>query len=359
MKRIFVDFHHSSLLRSLHMLFDDRLHIMTYRPIGMEWFQEGYWAINDQEDTAKQFLSTDQAFVPGDGTPHLNNLTIERDKILGETQADGVYYCADPGNVTWHRACTLDFFKNNQFDYVLASIPAHVPLFRDLIKRYQPQAKLIFQVGNNWPSDMFEDINVLASVQPGSVRSHVNVMYYHQEFDMDIFQPDLAKPTRKIYSFVNILQNMPLAWSDFQALEQILGRKGFEFGSFGGQCRDGNMNGPQELANKMREAMLVFHVKEGGDGFGHIIYNAYATGRPIVTRSRFYAGKLAEELLQPGTYIDLDKMSMPDAANTINRLSYEPELLGMMSGRAANVFRKLVNYEQEAQNIKQWLNDLS
>ncbi len=332
--------------------------MMVYRPIGLEWFDEGFWAINDQRDTAEQFLSLDQAFVPRDQTPALNKLTYDRDELLGERAEDGVHYVSDPGGISHHRACTLAFFKQNQFDYVIASIPAHIPLFKKLIEMYQPNAKLIVQMGNEWP-DEFWTGNVLASVKPRDSRA--NTMFYHQEFDLDIFRPAPVEVTKKVYSFVNCLQQqMPLAWSDFTGLEMLLGaRSGFQFKSFGGQCRDGNMDGPVELADAMREAMMIFHVKEGGDGFGHIIYNAYAVGRPIITRSRFYKDRLAEELLVPGTFIDLDKHNMPEAYNILNRLHYQPEELRDMGAKAHARFMEVVDYEAEAERIGQWLKSLS
>lgn len=360
MTRVLTDFHHSSLLRATNLLFGERLHMMVYRPIGMDWFDEGFWAINDQRDTAEQFLSLDQAYEPRDKTPALNKLTYERDELLGERAEDGMYYVADPGGLSHHRAATLDFFKQNRFDYVIASIPAHVPLFEGLIALYQPAAKLIVQIGNEWPRHLFAGHNVLASVKPVDYGSDTNVIFYHQEFDLDIFRATPVPQTRKIYSFINCLQQqMPLAWSDFTSLEMILqARSGFDFRSYGGQCRDGNMDGPVELADKMREASMIFHEKEGGDGFGHIIYNAYAVGRPIITRRRFYRDKLAEELLIPGTFIDMDEYNLPAASNLINRLSYSPDELKAMGERAAARFREVVHYEKESEEIREWLANL-
>lgn len=349
--RVLTDFHHSSLLRATNLLFGNRLGMDVYRPIGMEWFDEGFWAINDQRDTASQFLELESQ--PLDNTPRLNELD---DSVF----ADGQYTILDPGNKTFHWACTLEFFKQNAFDYLIASIPAHVPLFEQLIAKYQPSAKLIVQMGNEWPVQAWVGHNVLASLKPRYVDPSCNPMFYHQEFDLDIFHSSPDPLNRKIYSFINCLeQQMPAAWRDFTSLEMVLkARSGFDFKSFGGQCRDGNMNGPQELADKMREASMIFHVKEGGDGFGHIIYNAYAVGRPVIIRRRFYANLLAEELFEEGTYIDLDEHNLPEATTIINRLSYDPDRLAEMGARAAHRFREVVNYKKEAEEIGLWLSQL-
>lgn len=352
--RVITDFHHSSLLRSLVLLFQDRLEMEVYRPIGMEWFDEGYWAINKQLDTAEQFLKYESQ--PIDNTSPLNSI-LEKE-LMGVD--DGIYEILDPGDMTTHYACTLKFFKENQFDYVIASIPAHVPIFKELIRKYQPKAKLIIQMGNNWDIDQYAGENVLTSIKPRQTRA--NAMFYHQEFDLDIFKPSPV-PTqpanRKIYSFVNVIQNHNRAWHDYMLLKGRAENEGYKVRAYGGQCPDGNMTGPKELANKMREAMFIFHVKDGGDGFGHIIHNAYAVGRPIITRSSDYRGQLAEDLLTHGTYIDLDQYNTNEAMAVINNYYQNPELLVNMGRKASDRFKEIVNYKKEAEDIKQWLNELS
>ena len=345
--RVFTDFHHSSLMRSLVLLFEGRLDAKIYRPIGLEWFNEGFWAVYNHPDTVKQFLSLDQAFQPVDGTPPLNTLLEEQ---------DGVYHVYDPGMKTSHKACTLDFFKNNQFDYVVASIPQHVPLYERLIAQYQPNAKLIVQMGNNWNIDRYKGYNVLASIAPQPTRA--NACFYHQEFDLNIFHDTPVQPTRKVYSFINVIEQMGIAWSDYKDLKRMLERGGWEVRAYGGQCPDGSMEGPDQLASKMREAAFIFHVKPGGDGFGHIIHNAYAVGRPIITRPSHYRGQLAEQLLVPGTFIDLDRYSGPEVKNILTRLIYDPDSLEQMGKAAAQRFDDVVNYEKEARGIKQWLSSL-
>lgn len=332
------------------MLFEDRLEMELYRPIGMEWFENGYWAINDLEDTAKQFLDLDQALKPGDGTPPLNT-------IAAGNAADGIYLVADPGMVSAHKACTFDFFINNRFDYVIASIPAHVELFKDLIAKYQPTAKLIVQMGNNWNLANYQGYNVLASIAPQPAPG-VNAMFYHQEFDLTIFNSTPVLPTKNIFSYLNIIQNSGIGWQDYQQLKRLLDRQGYNFKAYGGQCPDGNMTGPLELADSMTAAQFIFHVKPGGDGFGHIIHNAYAMGRPLITRPSHYRGQLAEQLLVPGTFIDLDRYGPAEIKNIITRLTHSPEHLKQMGRRASERFQEVVNYDIEAREIGRWLTEL-
>lgn len=345
--RVLCDFHHTSLLRSLVLLFEGRLGADLYRPIGMEWFHTGYWAINDQEDTARQFLAPESQ--PIDNTPPLNQAEWER--------ADGTYDILDPGGKTSHKACTLAFFQQNRFDYVIASIPAHVPLFKELIAKYQPQAKLIVQMGNNWDLTQYQDYNVLASIAP-QLGAGSKTMFYHQEFDLEVFHDTPVPAARRVYSFVNVIRNTGIGWNDYSELKRLMERLGWEFRSFGGQCPDGNMNGAHETASKMREAAFIFHVKPGGDGFGHVIHNAYAVGRPLITRPSHYRGQLAEQLLVPGTFIDLDRYGRGEVKNILTRLMHDPDALERMGRAAAARFDEVVNYEAEAKEISQWLTTL-
>lgn len=134
--------------------------------------------------------------------------------------------------------------------------------------------------------------------------------------------------------------------------------KTYSFRAYGGQCPDGNMNGPKELADKMRESRFVFHVKPGGDGFGHIIHNAFCAGRPIITRASDYRGQLAGRLLMPDTFIDLDRLGIDGVADMILRRDANKGDFHMLGRRAAKRFRQVVDFEREASDIRKWLSNL-
>ena len=343
---IFTDFHHNSLLRSFVLLFEDRLGANVYRPIGMDWFYNGYWAINDLEDTAKQFLDIETT-VLADKTPALN--------VVDNTQ-DQVHHVYDPGLESTHKAITLDRFKEIDFDYVIASIPQHIPLYQDLISKYQPRAKLIVHVGNNWSESFVSGHNVLASIKERGWSS-VNAVYYHQEFDLSIFKPYKYYGVSKVSSYINVLQNMPQGHLDFNILEKELQGQVI-FKSYGGQCRDGNFAGPKLLADSMRQNDLIFHVKDGGDGYGHILYNAYACGKPVITRSSFYKDCLGEELFNKNNFIDLDVMSHADAAQTVANLITNRDLLDDMSENAYRSFANAVDFQHDANKVGEWMFNL-
>jgi glycosyltransferase involved in cell wall biosynthesis len=341
---IFVDYHHDGLLESFYRLFENRLNHKVYRPIGLEWFVSGYWKINDQRDTAEQYLSVDN--VPKDGTPALNT----------PLNHDGPEFYSFPREGYTQKAVTFEEFLKMPIDIIIASIPAHIEPFQKLAKI--KKAKFIFQVGNDWDFNSYYGLNVLASIKKREVPATTNAIFYHQDFDTAKFAVANPVTSRKIYSFVNVYQENH-GFKDFRALEKEAKQFGFKFSSFGGQCRDGNIEGPQAIADKMAEAMAIFHVKSGGDGYGHIIHNAYAMGRPVITRRSDYAGKLAGDLMTDETCIDLDHYSISQAATMLNRMRINPEKLETMSAAAAARFKELVNFEEDAERIKQWLQTLN
>lgn len=342
---VFCDFHHHSLLRSFVLLFENRFNWNVYRPIGMEWFYEGYWGYNNIEATAKQFLDIETTII-ADKTPALN---------IVNSVDDCIYNVYDPGHVTTHKAISLNTFKEIKFDYIIASVPQNVDIFKNLIKKYQPNAKLIIHFGNNWiePED---GSNVMASVK-GQDWERANVIYYHQEFDTNLFKPIDEFGFKKISTYINVLQENK-GWFDFLDIENYLLDKEIVLKSYGGQCRDGFFDGAEAVSKSVKENDFIFHVKHIGDGYGHALYNAYACGKPTIIRSSYYKDCLGEELFNDDNCIDLDKMGFDDAMNKIVDVINDIDQLKTMSANAHRSFINAVSFEQDAEEVKNWLANL-
>jgi hypothetical protein len=80
-------------------------------------------------------------------------------------------------------------------------------------------------------------------------------------------------------------------------------------------------------------------------------------GRPIITRPSHYRHQLAEALLAPGTFFDLDR-DEGKIAKRILALTARPEELHDMGARMAARFREVVNYDREAGRIGRWIERL-
>ena len=346
---IFVELHHSGLYNSLIMLFEKRLGHKLFRPIGEEWFKEGFWKLaepyQNNPATITQYLGIRDSYQPEDGTRPLNEIK----------KVDSYYTIkGDPYD---QKAITLEQFKNMDIDIIIASYAPHIEPYHKLLK-FHPKAKLIHQQGNEWAVDFTKVKNLLASVMPYNVPSDVNAIFYHQEFSLDTYHYGEPHENKIIRSFVNTLSTQGLFekdWVDFLELEIYLPE--YKFESYGASTRDGVINDQKVIAEKMRESRWGVHLKNMGDGFGHVAHQWFAVGRPVIFRGSQYKDRLAGLLMKDMvTGIDLDKHSITETVNIIRNISNSE--YSRMSLECYKAFNSNVDYDLEEQNIKEFLSKL-
>ena len=273
------------------------------------------------------------------------------------------------GIVNNHKAVTLEQFKNIKFDIIVTSYLPHYETFTKLRDMYQPQARVVCQAGNNWLHAVDWGItkNLMASCAPDpSVPDSVNKVFYHQEFPLDIYRyedPDRYPAVRRIFSyirsFVNTFDSSDLFKEDFELfskLEKLM--PNYHFESHGASCRDGVVLGDHKIAKLMRESLFGFHLKRGGDGFGHIIFNWFACGRPPIVKMEYYKNQLASNLMIDGvTCIAIDGLTPEEIKNKIIKYG-EPNIYRELCENARKTFDKLVNFDKEFEEIKLFLDRL-
>ena len=347
MYNVFTDFHHAALLQSLILLFEKRFGGNVYRPIGMEWAEQGYWHIYDHPATRLQYLTYDQGYRPQDGTRPLNQIE--------DVQSD-VYYCHDIDSDSFNKAISLQKFIDMPIDIVIASIPQHIEPFQRLIAKYKPNAKLIYQIGNAWNVDPADKVaNVMASAYI-LVPEGTHSITYHQEFDMRIFAPKQPVHNQNITSLVNcfdVADHFKADWQLFTEVERLM--PNWTFKAYGGQCRDGAAHGSAQVAETIKNSRFIWHTKNGGDGYGHIVHNAGAVGRPMIVKRSQYEGKLGGNLMIDGvTVIDIDNLSAPEVIKKIEHYN-EPLLYDKLCQNMRERFEQVVNFDAEAEAIANFL----
>lgn len=356
MYNVFTDFHHASLLQSFILLFEKRLGGSVYRPIGMEWAEKGFWKVYDHPATQAQYLSIGS--TPIDGTEPLNEV-VGKDNL--EPPRRGKYLCQDIDSGTYNKAITFDRFLSIPIDIVIASLPQHVEPYMRLCELHPNKPKLIYQIGNAWELPAGVPVkNVMASAKVPNIPADINFIQYHQEFDTNIFQPYTTVYGKSIYSFVNcfnVADHFKADWQLFEEVERLM--PDWSLKSYGGQCRDGAAHGSKELADKMREARFIWHTKNGGDGYGHVIFNSAAVGRPLITKKSYYSGKLGEALMIDGeTCINVDNLSPHHIVEKIVHYS-EPDRYAQMCRNIVNNFEKNVDFAKEEIALREFLSKLT
>lgn len=332
--KVFADKHHGALSYSLHLLFEKRLGWELYSPIGMEWRTEGYWQYSQLEDTIHSYLDITKDY-------------------------DDIGHCVvhwDPDFEWYQNHLTFKQFLKTDIDIIIASVGDHEDTFFDLIQRHKPDAKLIRQIGN-WDEevDFNKSKNVMISVGPFVCPDFVNYICYHQEFDIKKWK--YTKPTnfKTIKTFVNCHHDTVdyKLWPKYKKLLPEF--RFFEHG-IGGD--DGCISPQKGVRSCMAASGFIWHVKLGGEGFGHVIHNAYALGRPCIVRGSYYSGKMAEPLLIDGvTCIDLEKGSLEENIKKIRYFSV-PKRFNKMSENAYKRFKEVCNFDKEEKALRKFLEQL-
>jgi hypothetical protein len=339
--RLLADRHHADLAESLLLLFEDRFGWEVYFPIGREWRDEGIWLLSqgtpDDEGVRKQFLDLDILRHPSDGN-HYTEI-----------------WQAHPERV--QKLVTLEQFRSMQWDYILASVTPNEHTFARLAR--EVGAKFILQVGNVYqPVDWSQDPLVMASARiPIEGRGVV----YHQEFSLDTFRHEalirtlggegcLTWPIVTVSSFVNLFPRTGCygLWTQAKAvLSEVRWRE------YGHEGADGFLAPAAAVADAMRASDVIWHDKPHGDGFGHVVHNAFAVGRPVVGHASHYRGQLAEPLWLDGvTSLDLDG---PEAEAKVAALLADPQGRARMGEQAALRFQMTVDFEEDAEAVRRLL----
>ncbi len=316
-----------------------------YRPIGMEWFDEGHWKIaepyNNDRGTVAQYLGLRPEDVPPD-KPYKN---------LKPVYKDGVYYCEGSKGIT------LEAFKEMDIDIIIASWPPHYRAYTELRDKYKPNARVICHAGNNFGNFDWDVIdNFMGSIAPIPIPAQVNHIFYHQEFDTKMFNYTKPERNRKLKSFLHIFKQYP----DYQSWYQLKDKmKDWEFYQHGSLCDLGVIQGRAGMADAIRDSNFVMHMKQGGDGFGYIMHYAFAMGRPIITKREYYQNCLADELLDENTaFLWHDEQGFEQNANRLLALYNNEDAYYAMCKAAYDRFCTRVHYSNEEVLIRKFLSRL-
>lgn len=325
----------------MHLLFEKRLGGTLMRPIGHEWYKRGFWRYSTNPDTVKQYLD-----VPPEGA-------FGTQFFLPSSEEDGLYLIPDiEGTKAYlHRAITFERFLKTDFDFIIASVYSHERSYYELNKRFKPDAVRIRQFGNPMEACNFRLCRNLLNSTKNPVPPDINHVHYHPEFSFEDYYYTPPETHKVIKNFVNCFPSMvdaPL-WDHYgRAMSD------FTWKMHGIQGRDGLLLA-KDVPKAMREASFIWQVKAQGDGYGFVIHNAYASGRPCIVKKHYYRGQTAEALLEDSvTCIDLDRGTIPENVEKIRHFS-EPERHAEMCENAYNRFKEVVDFDKECMQIKNFL----
>lgn len=353
MTTLLADYHHHDLWESLELMCE-RLGWTLYRPIGLDWYDAQYWNFERAwhgDAVARQYLTS-----------------------WGDDEYDAVsetHRRYDHSHKRWQNLLTLDQAHIIKPDVVMASVAHNHEGFARFAK--EVGATFGLHLGNVRFShiDMQEDrwdladFGIVTTLLPVEVpKPHVVV---HQEFSLDDFrhEPPPEDGVFTVSSFVNCFAETT-AYAQFRQTADLRPEYDWKvYGSYGSAPEDeyaaGNIGECAKVGDAMRLADVAWHSKQWSDGFGHVIHDWFAVGRPVLGYQYYYAGdpgrgflpQLAGPLWQEGvTSFDLTDKSPADAVAILDRLYGDPDLRLRMGENAARRFREIVNFDEEEQAIR-------
>jgi len=365
--RVLVDFHHHALAESLLLLLEDRFGWTVYFPAGMDWYTSDTWQFEKAwhgDRVARQYL---EGIWEG-ARPHGTSLVRDDPRYPGRTQR-GISYAEA---------------RETEWDIIISTLPPNDVGLHALAERCG--AAFGVQVGNNHQeSDWGRADFILSSstlpqaglVDPDTWGRVVTfqgkpTVIYHQEFSLDMFRATPVPANDVVASFVNCFPEGPSypAFLEFARNHPALA----DFRVYGAtgqpswaaeqpytdEFQAGDIGPVPQVADAMRGARAIWHSKHWSDGFGHTVHNAFAVGRPVLGFQRYYQDKLAGPLWVQGvTSWDIEGVSDHDLANLlVDLLSPDTGMAERMGQEAAGRFRDLVDFDGEADTIREMLADL-
>lgn len=350
--RVLCDAIHADLQESLAILFEDRLGWELYYPGGMGWYDGGIWRFERErlgDAVARQFLQewdgdTLCDYGPGDVRPEGTHWE----------RADHTH----PGRVL--RRVSVEQARDLRPDVVVSTLAANDAGLAQFAREIG--AKFGVHTGNQGQPCLWgaADFALLSSTTPEVPELRIPHVYYRQEFDLGLFHADAGAGgllSREVQTRVQCAaqsEGYPL----FRVVAEATGLPFRHYGHCGPEddLFGGNAHSTPEVAAQMHAARVAWHWKRWSDGYGHVIHNWFAIGRPVLGTARYYQGKLAGSLFVEGvTSFDLETRTAQEVADIVERLVGDDELYQRMCAAAALRFREVVDFDGEAAQIRAML----
>lgn len=349
--KILADYHHADLAESLDLL-ADRHGWQVFFPMGMEWFERDYWEFEKRalgDAVARQYLAG-----------------VWPDPVLAGDhyeQADATH----PGRI--RKGVTLEQASAPRWDVVLCTLTHNERGFSRFAAEwgatYGVQAGNVGQLRNvaaegaGWERTRFALCSTTLT-EPVPV-PHV---VYRQEFSLADFRPEWPSEPASVASFIQCFAENKGFYEQFLVIAREMPDLDWKvYGAYGSAEPDefaqGNLSTTPAVAEAMRRTRIAWHAKWWSDGYGHVIHNLFATGRPIVGPLGYYLGEggyprqLAADLMEHGvTCFDTGQMSYPEVQSTLRRLRDDDEFWREISDNAASRFAQVVDFDADAERVK-------
>jgi len=335
----------------------------------MDWYEQSYWNHERKwhgDAVARQYLEpwgSDAVWEPR-GT-----LDVEFDG-LGPDPTKGHRVRLDKSHDRYIHLLTLEQARDLRPDIVISTL-AHN---HEGMARFASEvgAKFGLQIGNVRFShiDMEEDrwdlasFGLVSGFMPAPIpKPHV---VYHQEFSLKDFYSAPPEPGEPfvVSSFVQCYPQDMNTYPAWQQTAPLFPEGDWRvYGNYGeaplDQYATGNIDTCAGVAAAMRASDVAWHAKAWSDGYGYVIHNWSAIGRPLIGYYGYYQNQMAGPLFNEGvTSFDLGTHTPEETVAFIRSLRDDPEKHLRMCEAMAARFREVVDFDEEEQAIRRMLENV-
>ncbi|MHA2040181.1 MAG: hypothetical protein ACW98X_27590 [Promethearchaeota archaeon] len=321
---VFIDYVGSAdLYYSMRVLFEERLNWNLYRPSGGSSWK------------AETNLITG---TPIDDTPPK--------KLYGLT------YLEVSGYGYSQKCISFEQFKGMHFDILVSTSWNNEKEIVSLGKIYHPKAAVIRQIANIGEQPIAAKNVILSTLTP--MPQGISYVTVCPE-NLDQYEWTTPVTEKIIKSFSSNLPSYPKDVLRYHYFENMLPEFTFRMHGEGGEH---NPVPQQEMPSSIKESMFVWHTK-GHGGCGYIPRQALDCGKPLIVNKsycRLYKTLCLNLLVDGINCIDIDPAVRPfkSSLDLIREWS-QPDIYPERCKIIYDDFKKRVNFEQEANMVKQWI----
>ena len=336
--------HHADLYESLVMLFEDRMGWELYRMTGMEYWDEGLW-------------NWERHMPHGEPVARQNLQGWGSDRDMGDhSERDDTVH---PGRVM--KMLTLAQARDLKPDIVIASLAEN----EEGLHRFATEigAKFGLQLGNQGTINRYDlaDFSLISTTRDGYPWTPYVV--YRQEFSLADFRFEYPPADRTyVGTWVQVLPSDEGEYQRFLRLAADIPEAKMRYHGHVGAVDTfwgGNVSTTKEVAALMRSAGVGYHCKKWSDGYGHVLHNLAAVGKPLVGTASYYEDKLGGPLWVEGvTSWNVQAHPHHETVDFIRRLLVDDELHERMSYAMAARFREIVDFDAEFEQIRTMLENV-
>lgn len=354
---VLADFHHTALFQSLMFLFGKRLGFDVCRPFQKAWWNAGLRHPDDNWETGNVAFMSRALEYPTFFSTH------DPDRILTLSHPIGRMLGYDEAR---DRGKEVRFVISTQHDTQ--------KFLSEFTKEYCPNATYIRQAGNPSEHCWFTKHVLSSDIQTyeKATAEGLHAVLYHQEFP-GVYKP---RPERTICEAANrddgtfqlvssepcIRQYVNWAHNDkinrafylwFKGIAESLTPplRCYENGKGG---EDGEAEYHHEMVERFADSTFTLQ-KKHWDGYGMIVHQSYACGRPAICFETDYKGKMAGLLMED---MKTAIFITGDREYTKKKLEAALAIAPQMQEAAYRRFKEVVNFDDDERRIRIWRSEM-